>query len=267
MVRFSKQFLYAGGSLIALLIFSCGTTSAQDAATAQTPAQQQKKWEVLVQPYAMFPNINGTVGLGELPEASVNANPGDIFSHLQMGAMLYLEAHKGDWAITSDVLYMNLKQDLKPGKVVKSGELTAKQFAWELAGLRKFSTWFEAGAGIRINSLNAGVDMELLGVGESTFRSASSTKTWVDPILIARIKTPTKGKFSGQLRTDIGGFGIGSKFAWQVQLDAVYKVSKLFDLGLGYRAISVNYEKGSGSDKFLYDTRTFGPVLRLGFNL
>jgi hypothetical protein len=28
----------------------------------------------------------------------------------------------------------------------------------------------------------------------------------------------------------------------------------------------VDYEKGSGQDRFLYDINTFGPVVRLGFN-
>lgn len=260
-VRFRKQVWYAGGSLIALLFCTFSVVMAQDT------ARGKGKWAVHVQPYVMFPNIHGTVGVGDLPEASVRADPGDVFSHLQMGAMLYVEARHDLWAISSDILYMNLNQSLQPGKVIKGGELTAKQFALELAGLRRLSPWFEVGAGLRINSLNAEVDMELYGLEEDQFRSASSSKTWVDPIIITRFRTPTKGKFSGQLRTDIGGFGIGSKLAWQLQLDAVYRVSKLFDLGLGYRAISVNYEKGSGADKFLYDTRTFGPVIRLGFNL
>ena len=59
----------------------------------------------------------------------------------------------------------------------------------------------------------------------------------------------------------------GSDFTWQVQADAAYRFSKLFQLGLGYRALGIDYESGSGQDRFLFDMDTFGPVLKFTFNL
>jgi hypothetical protein len=53
------------------------------------------------QPYLMFANMNGQVGLGELPDADINPSASDIFSNLQFGAMLYFEANNNKWAITS----------------------------------------------------------------------------------------------------------------------------------------------------------------------
>ena len=86
----------------------------------------------------------------------------------------------------------------------------------------------------------------------------------MDPTIIARVKLPLKGKFSAQFRGNIGGFGIGSKLSWQLQAYAGYRFSQLFELQLGYRVIGLDYEKGSGEDRFLYDVDTFGPVLRFG---
>ena len=249
-------------NIAAIFSISVNKSVAQDSANANN------KWHYLLQPYVMFPNMNGPVGLAELPDTKVNSNPGDVFSHLQIGAMLYFEAHNAHWAVTSDVLYMDLKQDVKSDIIIKGGEVDAKQFAWELAGLRKVSSWFEVGAGARINSLTAGLNINIISGQQETVNKAKSvTKTWVDPIIITRIKTPAKGKFSGQLRADIGGFGIGSKFSWQLQVDGTYHCSPLFDIGLGYRVINVNYEKGAGQDRFLYKMNTFGPVIRFGFNL
>lgn len=37
--------------------------------------------------------------------------------------------------------------------------------------------------------------------------------------------------------------------------------------GLGYRIISIDYEKGTGDNSFLYDVNTFGVTLRPGMNL
>ena len=83
----------------------------------QSPAPE-KKWNFLTDVYLMFPYMDGETGIGESLILPVDANPGDIFSNLKMGAMLYLEAQTDKWAITSDLVYMNLKQDVTPGTIV-----------------------------------------------------------------------------------------------------------------------------------------------------
>jgi hypothetical protein len=45
----------------------------------------QKKWNFLTDLYLMFPNIDGETGIGESLIIPVDASPGDVFSHLQMG--------------------------------------------------------------------------------------------------------------------------------------------------------------------------------------
>lgn len=91
---------------------------------------QDSGWHWLAEPYVMFPNMKGDVGLADLPDASVDANPSDIFSHLQMGAMLFLEARNDTWVFSSDVLYMDLDSDLEPGRFVSSGSAGMKQVGW-----------------------------------------------------------------------------------------------------------------------------------------
>jgi len=225
------------------------------------------KWSFLVEPYLMFPNMNGQTGLGNFPDISVDASPGDIFSKLQMGAMLNLEAHNDKWAIASDIIYMNLKQDATPGKLINSGKVNAKQLAWELAGLRRVTPWLELGVGGILNSISSEVNINVNNVGGGTTnRSKEITKTWYDPMLIARIQSAQGKKFIYQFRGEIGGFGIGSDFAWQIQAYAGYRFSKLFQITGGYRVISLDYTTGSGDSRFLYDMDTFGPVIRFGFN-
>jgi hypothetical protein len=228
----------------------------------------KNKWKYFLEPYVMFPNMSGTTGIGELPAVSVDADPGDIFSHLQMGLMIYAEAGNDKWAITNDILYMNLKQDVKSGLVIQSGKINAKQLGWELAGFYKICRYFDAGVGVRLNSLNTEVNIVQNNIGGGTTnRNKSLTETWIDPFIVTRMHSNDEQKFIWQLRTDIGGFGIGSKLAWQIQAYAGYRFSRLFQLTGGYRIISMDYDKGNGSDKFLYDINTFGPVIRFGFNL
>ena len=51
-----------------------------------------------------------------------------------------------------------------------------------------------------------------------------------------------------------------------MQAYAGYRFSKLFQVTAGYRVLGMNYDKGSGEDRFLYDMDISGAVVRFGFN-
>jgi len=228
----------------------------------------EKKWTFLIEPYMMFPSMSGTTGIRNLPEVDVDANAGDIFSNLQFGAMLYMEAQTDKWAITSDLLYMDLSQDATPSTVINSGEVSAKQLGYELAGLYRIAPFLESGVGLRLNSISSEVDIVRNAVGGGTEAiEGSISRTWIDPILIARATGDIDDKWLFVFRGDFGGFGIGSAFTWQVQGYVGYRFSKLFQTSVGYRIIGIDYDKGSGEDRFRYNMNTFGPNIRLGFNL
>ena len=253
-------FLFAG---ILLSLFSTDLRAQKD----ETSAAGKDQWSFLIEPYMLFPNMKGSVGLGVLPDAPIDANTNDIFGNLKMGFMLNLEASNDTWAVGSDFIYMNLSRGVESGILIDSGDISAKQFAWEIMGLRRITPWLEVGLGGILNSINAGVDLNLNAIGGGTTpQSRSLTKTWFDPMIITRIRNRAGEKFIYQFRGEIGGFGIGSDFAWQIQAYAGYRFSKLFHVTGGYRIISLDYTSGSGQDRFMYDVDTSGPVIRLGFN-
>ncbi len=227
-----------------------------------TQAQQSKEWKFLVEPYVMFPNMNGRTAVRQLPAVDVDADAGDIFSKLQVGAMLYLEASNNKWAFSSDVLFMDLEQDIKPTLLITNGEASAKQLAWEVAGLKRLAPWLETGIAVRVVSLKSDIFLN----DQNGSRSGSLTKVWFDPVLVVRSQGIVREKLLLQFRGDFGGFGIGSDFTWQIQANVGYKFSELLQVSAGYRIISIDYNTGSGSERFLYDMNTFGPVVRFGFN-
>lgn len=253
-------------NILAILTLTLATFCPKIILAQDIKPAAKSEWSYFVEPYLLLPNMTGTVGLASLPEATVDADTNEIFGNLKMGAMLYAEASTDKWAIGSDIIYMNLAQGVKPGSEYLSGELSAKQFAWEVSGLRKVTPWLELGVGGILNSINSGVDVKrnLLGGGTKS-ESKSLSKTWFDPMLIARIKSKTGEKFIYQFRGEIGGFGIGSDLAWQMQAVAGYQFSKLFSVTGGYRIISLDYETGSGQDYFHYNIDTAGPTVRFGF--
>jgi hypothetical protein len=227
----------------------------------------ENKWNFLTEIYVLFPNMNGETGIGDLITVPIDANPGDIFKKLEIGGMLYLEAHNNKWAFTSDLVFMNLEDEVTPGTIINSGTVTAKQGIWEAAGLYRISSYLEVGIGGRLNRLETGMNVLRNVIPSGTEPvTGSQTATWYDPIIIARFSGDFNDKWIYQLRGDIGGFGIGSDFTWQMQVFGGYRFSKLFQLTAGYRLLSTNYDKGTGSQQFIFNIDEFGPVLSFGFN-
>ena len=246
-----------------IILCSCITQS-----SAQ-PADTIKKWNFLTDVYLMFPNMDGETGIGNLVTVPVDANPGDIFSKLKMAGMVYFEAKTEKWAITNDFVYMSLNQEVTPSKLWESGDVSVKQFIWETAGLYRIIPFLEVGVGGRLNNLAAEIDARrnVIGAGNPTETIAgNSSKTWFDPILITRIATNFNNKCLFHFRGDVGGFGIGSDFTWQLQAYAGYRFTKVFQVMAGYRILGIDYDKGVGKERFVYNVDTFGPVVRMGFN-
>lgn len=228
----------------------------------------ENKWGFLIEPYLLFPNMAGDIGIRNLPEVEVDANPGDIFSKLRIGGMLYLEAHNDDWAITSDLLYMNLEQDVTPGILIGSGDLNAQQWAWEFAGLYRVLPFLEAGIGGRLNNIQADLDINRNEIGGGTTPlSAEISETWIDPIVLVRVTGDINNKWMFQFRGDVGGFGIGSDISYQLQGLVGYRFTQVFQLTTGYRILSMDYDEGTGENRFRYNMKIFGPMIKLGFNI
>jgi hypothetical protein len=267
MIKNKKTYL--AWCLVVICVTGGNGVIAQDSTMTGTPdtSSIKNKWHFLLEPYMMFPNMSGTTGLGDLPNASVDENPGDIFKNLQFGAMLYAEAHKGFWTIGSDLTYMKLKSDVNIKNGIVSGTAEIKQLAWELAGMRQLAPWFELGLAFQLNNIKSDVDLFINTSGGVQERTSKIDETWVDPSVLTRVKFDLSKKWFFQFRGNIGGGGIGSDLYWQLQSYFGYRFSKLFQLSAGYRVIYIDYETGSGNDRFVYTMTTFGPVIRFGFNL
>jgi hypothetical protein len=246
-----------------LLLWCCLSL---EPASARAP-DSAKKWHVLTDIYLMAPYMKGETGVSDNIVAPVDATPGDIFDKLKMAAMLYIEVQHERWTFASDLVYMKLNQEVTPGTILYSGTVSAKELIWEPAGLYRIFSFLEIGAGGRLNNIKTESDVRrnVFPAGTEEF-TGNHSKTWFDPILITRLTADINNKWLFQFRGDLGGFGVGSDFTWQLQAYAGYRFSKLFQLTAGYRILSIDYDKGEDKERFIYNMDTFGPVLRLGFN-
>ncbi len=80
---------------------------AQSAKTQAIP-QVGNDWRYVVAPYLWLTNINGSVYYGGSEITSSSISAGSLLSHLNIGGMIELEAHKGDWGIFADIMYARL---------------------------------------------------------------------------------------------------------------------------------------------------------------
>jgi hypothetical protein len=239
----------------------CAWLAAPAVSLAQDPG-----WHYLVEPYVMFPNMKGETGIGNLPPVHVDQDPGGIFDHLQMGAMLFVEARNDRWAFSSDVLYMDLEANTSDRSLV-SGAVGVSQLGWELAAMRRLTPWLEMGVGATYNQIDAHVHfvVQLPGGMQNTLK-AGGTEEWIDPTIVARATAAMGEKWFVQARANLGGFGVGSDLMWQLQADVGYRPSARWQFTFGYRVIDIDYDHGKEAGRFVYDIRTFGPVLKLGYS-
>lgn len=235
----------------------------------QDSIDREQKWKFKAEPKLMFPSIKGKAGVWILPVVNVDQSSSDFFSNLKFAGMLAVEASKDDWVILGDVLYASLGTQVQKEPFVTSGELSTQQLSIGVGLLRKLTPWLEVGLMANVNNIEAGFDVNLINPqnGQPLHLQRSISKTWFDPMLVARAKNLPNQKFLYSVSGEIGGFNVGSKLAWQLQGLMGYQISDLFYVLGGYHINDINYEGKSGNTYLHYDMNTQGPVIKLGLNL
>jgi hypothetical protein len=94
--------------------------------------------------------------------------------------------------------------------------------------------------------------------------SAEKNVSWVDPVVGARIRHQFAPTWDFALSGDVGGFGVGSKFSWQVLALLEHEICRsrtvTWSAMLGYKALSVDYSQGSGLTLYNFDMTMHGPI-------
>jgi hypothetical protein len=145
------------------------------------------------------------------------------------------------------------------GATVRETNVDFNQGAFAFYGLRRLGPAADATFGLRVNTLQ----------GELTFKQLAITrnqdKSWVDPIVGLTLRTPEAHRLQFRVYSEVGGFGAGSDFTWQVFPTLGIRMTDTASLEFGYRWLDVDYSTGEGNEQFRYDVLTQGPVLGFGF--
>jgi opacity protein-like surface antigen len=239
-------------------------------AIAQSTAQQSGAWQYEVTPYLWVSGMKGDVRSGNLPKTSVDMSFGDIVDVLDFGLMGALEARKGRWGLLFDAVYMKVSDSATasragPGGVTLTANADVKMKQSMLAGAVAYRAVegrspMDVIGGVRYSKIdvNANINANLFGLTGFVVRSGD--KDWVDPYIGVRVQHPLTERWIFVGYADVGGFGVGSDFTWQTALGVNYEFSKTMTAKLGYRYLSVDYDRGG----FAYDMKTRGVYLGVG---
>ena len=228
--------------------------------TDATPASAESstaRWDVTVAPYLMGAAMSGATTVRGR-EVDVDVAASDIFSNLQFGAMGLLVARKGNWGVGSDLIWMAL------GTTVRETNVDFNQGAFAFYGMRRLSESADVTFGLRINTLQGELAFKRLD-DTRIDETVSQDKTWVDPIVGLSLRSSEAKRLKFRLYTEVGGFGMGSDFAWQVFPNLGIRLTNRTSLDFGYRWLDIDYSTGEGNEQFRYDMLTQGPVAGIAF--
>jgi len=217
---------------------------------------EEGEWNWTISPYAWLIGLDGDITAKGLT-TKVDESFTDAVSNLTIAGMLHVDANNGKWGMIGDLVYLNLDDDNDTaiGKVeggVEQWIMSAVPYL-RVKSDEKMTLDLGAGARYFYTSLDIGIPG----------RSVSDSKSWVDPVVAARLSIMATDKLYFHLLGDVGGFGISSDLTWQVAATAGYKVSELIDLMLGYRYLDIDYEDGD----FGYDAVSSGLTMGVRFSL
>jgi hypothetical protein len=257
-------------------------------------SQADEPWTVRTTAYGWLPSISGSSTIRRF-EIDIDADFSDVASEMDslVALMAYTEARHDRWGFYLDVIWMDVgftaesarETTTNPGVGFGAEAELGTQIGFaEFGGAYEVAKWGEGTSSTAIDGLfglrgnYVGLDLALDVVGAVNLPelgleldgtravARSGDLWWLDPIVGARYRHTFSGGDRLQIRGDVGGFGLGSDLTWQV----VGTYSHDFNDGamsavIGYRAMGIDYERGSGPASTGIDLVLHGPLIGLTF--
>lgn len=289
--------IFDRASRVGLLVGACtllgstGAPLAADLDSGRPPARHEemppaRQWTLSFTPYSWLAGLNGDVTV-KGRTADVDIGPLEVLEDLDgVPWMSYTEARAGRFALYSDIVYAPLGIGISRTRsfggvtIDAAAELEIEQLvievgaAYEIARLGT-STALDLLAGARYWRQDASIHLALTGTLDLTGLSLSGTRAiartsdvdWVDPLVGLSLRHQVAPGQELLLRGDVGGFGANSAFSWNVIGAYSFEVGVYYGVivsgVLGYRALAVDFERGSGANRYDYDVVQHGPLIGL----
>lgn len=258
-------------------------------------------WSVLLMPYVWGLGMNGTTTVvGQTVKA--NASFPDFLTKtatLPLAFMAYSEIRNGPLSLYSDFVWSQIRLAgsvfslTNPiaglsASVDADAKMKTRLAVLEAGGALELTRWGYAGAPAAFTAIDAvlgarywrmsldvavnlafGVTAPVLGFTQVGGKSiAKSGKIdWIDPFFGFRIRQQVDPHNSFYVKADVGGFGLGSRIAWQGAGGYAHDFEMAghkWTATVGYRALYADYSQGEGRAKAGVTMVIHGPTTGLG---
>jgi hypothetical protein len=245
--------------LIAAVV--AGSALALCAPATQAQEASSGDWKQTVFVYGMGAAISGDAQIGNLA-LPVSVSISDLFDALKFGAMAAYRVENDEWSVTGDTTYMSLGWNARGQRGNVSGDLSIDQVTLMATVGRRLSPHVEGLLSLAYFNLSTDLAVRVLNQRQSASRDAD----WIDPLIGLAYAVPFAGKWTYSLRGDIGGYGVGSNFSWQLLTVVRRQNTDRFGWYLGYRALGFDFEDGTGRNYQHYDLTQQGPLAGVSFS-
>jgi hypothetical protein len=235
------------------------------AAQSTEAADTGDRWVIRMAPYVWATALDGNATIKGI-KSDVDVSFGDILEDLSLAGMLLADIQKGRFGVAVNTVYARLTPENNVGPFeIKT---TSDMLQLGVAPYYRVLDWtyrtsssgkpmrliVEPEAGFRFTYLRAELDVRHGGP------TVDESESWVDPLVGSRFGIDLADNWNLTAEGNVGGFGVGSDLAWNVQGFVGYKTS-LFGvpttLAAGYRALHQDYDHNN----FKWDVTMYGPVL------
>lgn len=254
-------FLFAG---VAGIFFAGGTPRAH-AMAEDMALYPNDGWVWRFAPVLGPQSYDGDVRV-EGERGTVDASLGDLADHATFQMALQVEGHGERLGFLFDLSYLALNADVVT--TTQAANLSASLLSIDTLGSYGLGPWnmgtaslgLEVLGGARWNQLNADVSVYPEG-------SAKASRGWVDPVVGGRVTTNFDFPLRVEVRSDWGGFGVGSatESTWRFWGAAHYKLDRALEVFGGYRITDINSQNQNGTRSTALDGRVSGPVIGITF--
>ncbi len=240
--------------VVGVLLGGPAGASADDAATSGAVAGADAPWRFSIRPYFFLSGLSGSV-TASVVTVPINSTFGDLLGNLRPSGFAAFTVEKGLWGLYADLQYISLAGE---GSRALQAELTLKNVIAELDVTFRPPTarTLKFFAGARLYAIDEG-----LTIGSQPRVEASTVV--VDPILGASGDWSLSDAWRFEVRGDVGGFGVGSEFTYQMMALFHVSLSDLLAIPFGYRVLGYKLDTGGVSLNVLMS----GLVVGLDFRL
>jgi hypothetical protein len=237
----------------------------------EKPAPAQDPWRFDFAIIGWGPSVNGDVTVRG-HKANVDESLDDLLHDLKGIAMLGFELRKEKFGFYAQPNWIKLKEDATVGPL--NSTLEQKLWIVDAAAFYQLHKWCEEtpvtlDALVGVRYWNFDNELTVKGPGGLVNFNGADSNYLIDPIVGLRAKMYFTRKFNLSLHGDVGGFGASdnsSDLSWQAAGTLGYDFTRHFSAFLGYRALSVDKDSGSGPNAKGVDTILHGFLLALDFH-